>query len=440
MDFVSAGNGTLKSTDAEDGNELSNEEKLDPAMVAKSTVLHAGSDELSDGSEEVILFRGRHRPSRVIVPKKHARIQNATLSNDLESLVTHSKLQDHSVESSPTLRAVRTLEDDILADYIANMASDSAVEAPGEKSETHQASLYKPPDFESFQPESVEASQQSATIPTITEAIVGPIPRNRRVGESVIGRKHPPEELEKYLEASGDVGATPVESEDTEDSGDSADSQADSEEQAMQDLLDAFRSEEIEDRLLQARQQQMTDEQIAQRLAKQEELGLDSSQVLLFDGHEVSRSGTAEEDPEAAELEQLRQEAKQYMSQAIKGKGRRSALREVSDLEGDFEGDDYGDFDVMDRERASLQVRGKKRKGENMRYFCDSEVEAQLQLAWEKDRSSKKARKQQRELLRKEGGLGKHAENDMWAKYPNGMAWDQIREEMRDFMLSHRET
>ncbi len=69
--------------------------------------------------------------------------------------------------------------------------------------------------------------------------------------------------------------------------------------------------------------------------------------------------------------------------------------------------------------------------------MSDPELEAQLTAAWQKDRLTKKEKKQAREELRAQGLLGKHADpEDPANKYPAGMTLEDIRAEFRAFLIS----
>lgn len=98
-------------------------------------------------------------------------------------------------------------------------------------------------------------------------------------------------------------------------------------------------------------------------------------------------------------------------------------------------------FDLMDWERPSL--RRKKRKG-TLAHLAfnesDSELEQQLQAAWNNDRMKKSQRKKHREELRALGMLGKKSQpDDLRVKYPLGMSTNEVAEELRIFLLNEDE-
>ncbi|TQN66676.1 Protein SQS1 [Colletotrichum shisoi] len=96
------------------------------------------------------------------------------------------------------------------------------------------------------------------------------------------------------------------------------------------------------------------------------------------------------------------------------------------------------DFDFMDWNRpASKRKKGKGAKGKGPVFdISDSELEGKMQAAWKNDRLKKAERKKERQALRAQGLLGKHANpEDLRTKYPHGMGLDQIADELRAFLL-----
>jgi hypothetical protein len=100
----------------------------------------------------------------------------------------------------------------------------------------------------------------------------------------------------------------------------------------------------------------------------------------------------------------------------------------------------YLDFDIMDFDRPSLKKKPKGRRQIANLELSDSDLELHLEAAWEKDRSRKKARKQQREQLRSQGLLGrKPGKPDLETKYTSGMSIDHLKAELEYFLLSPSE-
>ena len=180
----------------------------------------------------------------------------------------------------------------------------------------------------------------------------------------------------------------------------------------------------------------IADADMARKLAKQEELGLGSAEVLLYDGQEDVLEGEAEE-REDLDIVFLREQARRFAGLGRQQKGSRKAHTTMPDV--DVHIDDYGDFDVLGTNQSSLQPRKKKREVPDFN-LSDSELEGKLMLAWEQDRSRKRIHKQHRESLRAQGLLGKNGTVDMKAKYPDGMTRDQITDELKNFLVSDRNT
>jgi hypothetical protein len=183
--------------------------------------------------------------------------------------------------------------------------------------------------------------------------------------------------------------------------------------------------------LLQRKIDRITDEKIAKLLAKQEELGMGSSERLLFD------------DSPGADLD----EGDTINHHALKPT--RRAFRNVHNAKratGDFPAasalaDAYDGFDVMDFERPSLKKKPKGRKSRLVFDLSDSELEASMVVAWDKDRSKKRERKDERQALRVQGLLGKKdTKPDLKAKYKEGMGIQAVKDEIKTFLMGDNTT
>lgn len=164
----------------------------------------------------------------------------------------------------------------------------------------------------------------------------------------------------------------------------------------------------------------MDDETLARLLAKQEELGMGSDELILVGGQEsTTYLGSTRKLRTRASME----------AKIIKTRSKFPSAAAVADA--------FDELDVMDWERPSLQnphKRGRRKKAPDFD-VSDSDLELAMQTAWVKDREAKKAKKLQREELRSQGLLGKHANpDDPRNKYPMGMTLDDIKTEMRDFL------
>lgn len=97
---------------------------------------------------------------------------------------------------------------------------------------------------------------------------------------------------------------------------------------------------------------------------------------------------------------------------------------------------DYGEFDIMDRQRPSIQARGKKKDRSLQWASTTSELEQSLQLMWDGDRAKKKARKQAREEFRQLGLLDRKGKVSLKAKYANGLSIGDVEDQIRVFLPS----
>ena len=221
----------------------------------------------------------------------------------------------------------------------------------------------------------------------------------------------------------------------------SSDSESDSEvDEALDDLVDHIQSEDEENERVMKRALKMTDEQIARALARQEAMGMPANEVLLFDGQEDDDFNIGDHF--------IPFSAKKHLSNRTmsKQKGRKKDHFPSAEAFADvLDQDPYDGFDVMDFERPSLRLKRKGRKSAGLPFELeDADLAMQIQQAWENDRAKKSARKREREEMRQAGLLGSKAANGrvgLMTKYGNsGMDADQIRAEIRSFMVSDQES
>jgi len=179
------------------------------------------------------------------------------------------------------------------------------------------------------------------------------------------------------------------------------------------------------------RKDRLTDEQIARLLSKQEDLGLGSSNLLLFDGEDF-----ADNVMEEMQLDESWRGRPQIPPRSKRNNRYQDTFPSATLFADVLEQDPYNGFDVMDQERPSLRKRPKGRRGKLALEFSDSEVEQSMTIAWENDRTKKKIRKQEREELRGQGLLGKKGKVDMKGKYTEGMSMDEVKREIKGFLVS----
>ncbi|EGD86376.1 hypothetical protein H113_07372 [Trichophyton rubrum MR1459] len=182
--------------------------------------------------------------------------------------------------------------------------------------------------------------------------------------------------------------------------------------------------EDDEDIDIDSDMQWMSDEQLAHLLDTGDIPDMDADEIDFFTTHGFARSGSA-----AASGRNKKNKKKD--------KRKNASLREpisASKLADMFEEDPYGAFDIMDYNRTSLM--GKKARGKMPDFdLSDSELESNIHASWENDRRKKKAKKLEREELRAQGLLGKSGK-----ARPRGNTPDDIRDEIRSFMMSRTQT
>lgn len=210
------------------------------------------------------------------------------------------------------------------------------------------------------------------------------------------------------------------------DSGNTTDS-----DESDDDLVD----EEDEQDLLQRKRDRMTDEDIARLLSKQEELGLGSNEVVLFDGL-LAPDEEDEEFSARLTFKPLKISTNQRTAKARGGKRRQDEFPSASVL-----ADAYDGFDVVDFDRPSLKKKPKGRRGKPAYDLSDSELEASMEMAWSNDRLKKKERKEERESLRQQGLLGRKGDKpDLKQKHREGMSIDEVKGAIKDFLMSENTT
>lgn len=194
-------------------------------------------------------------------------------------------------------------------------------------------------------------------------------------------------------------------------------------------LNDAIDKKDIWDRQVEG----MTDEKIARLLSKQEELGLGSSELLLVDGFDDDEDEEGDGVVFVVSGKETSNSARRYgdtLNQSRNNLSHPTPIPEVSDAR------NYGNFDIMDLDRPSLRrlPKGRSRIAA-LGLDNDKESTTLMEVLWENDRSKKKIRKQEREELRAQGLLGQKSKESVTP----GMSWDEIKSEIREFLLSSSE-
>ncbi|KAF2730266.1 hypothetical protein EJ04DRAFT_567924 [Polyplosphaeria fusca] len=179
----------------------------------------------------------------------------------------------------------------------------------------------------------------------------------------------------------------------------------------------------------------LDDEQLAAILQKQEDLGMGSSEIVLFGGDETFRDITRTTDSGRRGADRPQQRRQQRSRGFAPSFPSASAMADVLDS------DPYNGFDVMDTERPSLRPRNKGRRGQMPVELSDEELNEQIKASWENDRNKKRIKKAEREEQRQQGLLGRKGKTpDLGVKYKDGIVMEEIVEEIREFMISEAPT
>jgi hypothetical protein len=165
------------------------------------------------------------------------------------------------------------------------------------------------------------------------------------------------------------------------------------------------------------------DEEVALCLTAQGELSVEGMKDMLYDR---SNGTDGEGDRDRAVLAV----PPQHLHPKAKQGSRRSRLEFPNAR---ALADEYDSFDMMDFDRPSLKTQAKGRKGKPVFGISDPELDASMKLTWEKDRSRKKKRKEERESLRVRGFLGNNKE-DPDTKYKEGMGIHAVKNELKKFL------
>ena len=220
------------------------------------------------------------------------------------------------------------------------------------------------------------------------------------------------------------------------DEGDSSEQSMRLDEQLALDAQGDMDDLEDEEDLVDRRRARLTDEQIARLLSKQEELGLGSEDLRLFDGCDFNGGDEVE-----AQLDGMWDEVVNFQDQTKTKRKKRAqpSFPSATALANTLDRDPYNGFGIMDQDRPSLRRKQKGRHRNLPMELSDPELELQIHMAWENDRSKKKKRKQEREELRAQGFLGKRGNPDLKARYTEGMSIVELKSEIKDFLLSSME-
>ncbi|RYP03421.1 hypothetical protein DL765_010507 [Monosporascus sp. GIB2] len=178
----------------------------------------------------------------------------------------------------------------------------------------------------------------------------------------------------------------------------------------------------------QKRRLELEDERMARILAKQEELGLGSDEILLYDDAD-SDSGEDQWQPAPKGTPRRKKKGSTKKAKIMQKKGQYPSATRMAEA--------FDDLDLMDWHRPSLN---NFKKGPKAFDVSDSELEEAMNMAWQKDRLKKAKKKKAREELRSQGLLGKNANpDDLRVKYRGGMTIDDLANELEYFLIGTRQ-
>ncbi|KAJ9647278.1 squalene synthetase-like protein [Coniosporium tulheliwenetii] len=435
-------------------------------------VFRSASPTPSTSSEEVVVFRGRNAPVRTIdeTPKPPPRLRKSSPPKPAAS----QDAQSSEKRSAPPKRAAKRAkkqheEDEIIADYLENIRQQEQLDADA-PSENQSAFLLRIlPLMMAITRRTVDDGWDPSMLNdfdgvSTSEEMLGEIERilhkrEREAGPqylvvyegytvddarwipsaSLTGERHL--ELITIFESSvpaqeiANSDSTNSEEEDFNFGNDGFDDDSDDDDEDDEDEINSDDDFEDETDLIERKIARMTDEKIAQLLAKQEELGMGSDELLLFDDDDGSK-----EEGDEAELQAT-------LDALFRPAGRSGGRQRSRRAKGDYpsaslmadvlEQDPYNGFDIMDFERPSIK-KSKGRQADMPFELSDDELQTTLRNTWEADRKKKRRQKAEREELRAQGLLGKKNKfkPDLNARYGEGMNIAQLRLEIEEFVRS----
>ncbi|KAF3047439.1 hypothetical protein E8E12_006504 [Didymella heteroderae] len=217
-----------------------------------------------------------------------------------------------------------------------------------------------------------------------------------------------------------------------------SDSEGDSEDDDDLDSDDEDEDADDDDPFGFGNDEELDDETIARVLQKQEELGLGADELMLYAADDYFRGSSRADD--YIPLNGGRSRGKQGKRGGRKN--REPTFPSASAMADALDMDPYDGFDIMDTERPSLRPKKKGRRGQMpFELLDDSDLNEQLQTAWENDRNKKRLKKAEREELRQQGLLGRKGKApNLKVKYKDGMMMEDVLEEMREFLVGDMQT
>lgn len=374
------------------GDKSLSQRHVGPIVIPSPPSPAPSSSASSSGRDEVV-FKGRNRQKQqntrpAVVDLMSIQVQTVEQTMQHISLDSAVEPRPHR-DPSPVIPAWQLRghndDDDLVADYIANMDADD------DEDDEEEGQEYRARFQSSF-------------------------------GTRELGGSH------------GDF----VLAEESSSDAFSGDNDDDDEEEDDDDDIEDDNNEEAEEGNVFANADaasEIDDEALARLLAKQEELGIDEDELIITSA-EITRYNNRFVATSNSRMAVHRQKAGADQSRLPTKQGPRSKIPSASAV-----ADAFDEMDLMDWGRHNPPRKPKSKRGQPTFNLSDSEMEAHLQATFKKDRLRKKERKLEREELRAAGLLGKYGNpDDLRVKYPTGISIDQIKEEMRTFLQSDDET
>ena len=193
------------------------------------------------------------------------------------------------------------------------------------------------------------------------------------------------------------------------------------------DVLQAMKDAKVENDFHERFKENMTDDHMARLLAKQEELGMNSDDLILFDDVDDDVIVGACFNQNLSSRKSKTREKKQAILATPQIPHPRTLDQDAFEM-----------FESMIHQQPGVPSRSRSYNALGEFRRSDSFLEKSLQIAWENDRNKKKARRQAREELRAQGLLGKKKLNkpDLRAKYSDGITLENVEEEIKNFLTT----
>ncbi|KAL9076249.1 MAG: hypothetical protein Q9157_003713 [Trypethelium eluteriae] len=399
-----------------------------PGLGSSIPGLRCSSPTPSNSSEEVIVFTGRNpakasnteqTPHNSAAPRQPLAMLEADHAGDRSGAAAGGLL----AQNSPP-QVTLPEWNDVGRDWVHRDEKASRRSKKARKRQNRDLLGLDPDSMDDYISNLVENNNDDVLRQRVFTG-TRPLSLDDGLDNFVLDASHPPLlEWDPKTEDGRDEGA-----EDAEDNEDEVDEEDDSESEDDDDDDDDMGRLSDEEDLIERRKARMTDEQIARILSKQEELGMGSADIVLFDDLD---------DDDGDEFEKYVYGSGYGPGHGVHARAEGNARDKKSGKKGpSVEQQQYGDFDLMDFEPPSVPRSSRRRGLDEAASWLDPDLRETMLNAWGADREKKRLKKAERQRLRKLGLLGrKKGKVNLAAKYPQGISKQQIMNEIRDFLSS----